>query len=91
MLDEPERDSLRKLAFVQARSWAEDEGSSKYLNTAGDRVVSSVPVIVDLSSSRILERDTSYIQSDYDARARSHQPFLRSNIDSRSSSCYPLS
>ena len=33
-------DDIRKVAFLQARSWVEEEGTSKFLNGAGDRVES---------------------------------------------------
>ena len=35
-----ELDDLRKTAFVEGRSWQEEEGGSLYVNGVGDRVVS---------------------------------------------------
>ena len=40
--DDKDADERSKIAFVEARSWVEEEGSSKYLNGGTDRVVSRI-------------------------------------------------
>jgi protein farnesyltransferase subunit beta len=39
-IGQPELEELRKTAYVEARSWAEEENESVFVNGTGDRLVS---------------------------------------------------
>lgn len=81
-------EEMHKTAFAEALSWKEEEGASKYVNGAGDRVVSvSVYAHLDLLPALTMidfshqERNSSTVQSDYDPCTRNHELFLQTVLE----------
>ena len=72
-------EALRRGSFADALAWTEEEGASRILGGATNRVVRVRGIALPVIEALLLERDASRVQPNHDPHRGYHVAFLQTN------------